>query len=1129
LSHDSSLEPILRAVEPAVRLVPERYLRQVLHYLSDWGQALPTNLNLPYWVSRRDLVAGELLPAHYLTGKEPELLLISDPDDRMIGGAAVEIQLRAYWRLLFQAAVMRAIDRKVAAGSLTEAACLERLDRFGTAAAREIRFVLLSEHLIAADAGAIARYRTFAAVYLDLAAFEEHAAEQYFPSLTAKNSVNRLLAEDVDVAGLLSATRPTGAADPHREPPPDELWATPAPAPSPPPAAGEPSGLLRRALEAEENGNNVRAAILRRQVAAGVTGEAHELAVTGARTALGKTVEALGEVFGWDDAARQEWRQALTPLLEPAAHGVWPRAARCLYELQKISADLNREVYAIDLPESVRTFGRRPVKRPLPHARPVLILMSLKKAHAQMLRSGLAPAAQLRLDRLFHHQIHAVEHDIRRDFTPIMAGALADAGLAPAGTVEDVACDKVVAELLDRVCDRGYLRIGNLRDAVARNRLKMNDLAGPGEFLRGDALLRADINLAYALDGVYRKGEIYLRGIHRLISVFFGTPLGRLFTLYIAVPFGGAFLTLMFMEELRHIGEKLVKLVSKPAAVAKAPPRAAQPRGTPAPHEVIDPDEIDFDDETGEVVYYELPASTITSDQVDVDDEGNPFLFGTAPGAALVTDVFTSSAPASQQPEHPHASALIAWPTIVGFGFFLLLMFHVPPFRRAVFALLAALWRVVRAVLWDVPRGVLRSRTLRGFRQSRPVRFLVNHFWSPLLLTMLLFATMLLAGVSPWFLLRWGIWIWAGLTIAYSTPWGWVVQDRAAEAVSDWWRLVRVNLIPGLIATIIDWFKMLANWVERQLYAVDEWLRFRGGDSQGSLAMKAILGLIWFPIAYTFRFVFYLLVEPQVNPVKHFPVVTVSHKVIWPMVPQIAESTGVSVVTVSMFVNGIPGIFGFIAWELKENWRLYRANRSARLRPVVLGSHGESMRGLLRPGFHSGTVPKLYRKLRHADHARAVRLHHDLEHTEVGVRNFAQRELIDLLAHSPDWGRVPLQVGGVRFGCQRLTLELTAPNLGRDPFALAFENVGGQIEATVEQIGWADKLTEPQRAAFAAALRGFLDMAAVERVDGRRRAEGPSPLGPGFADLARRVTWAEWVGQWNNPPAEVTNGTQKPT
>ena len=51
-----------------------------------------------------------------------------------------------------------------------------------------------------------------------------------------------------------------------------------------------------------------------------------------------------------------------------------------------------------------------------------------------------------------------------------------------------------------------------------------------------------------------------------------------------------------------------------------------------------------------------------------------------------------------------------------------------------------------------------------------------------------------------------------------------------------------------------------------------------------------------------------------------------------------------------MIFTGIPGIFGFLAWELKENWRLYAANRPPRLKPVVLGHHGETMRGLLRPG-----------------------------------------------------------------------------------------------------------------------------------------------------------------------------------
>ena len=180
-----------------------------------------------------------------------------------------------------------------------------------------------------------------------------------------------------------------------------------------------------------------------------------------------------------------------------------------------------------------------------------------------------------------------------------------------------------------------------------------------------------------------------------------------------------------------------------------------------------------------------------------------------------MTDVFTSSAPTTPHPDHPHASNLIAWPSIVGFGVFLLLMFHVPPFRRAVFGILAYLWWAVRGVIWDVPMGIWRaSRTVRGVRHSLPVQFLSHHFWSPLLITLLLFATMLLVGVSPWFLLKWGIWIWACLTLAYNTPWGWVIQDRIAEAVSDWWRVVRVNLLPGLIATIIDWFTMLANWID---------------------------------------------------------------------------------------------------------------------------------------------------------------------------------------------------------------------------------------------------------------------------------------------------------------------------
>jgi hypothetical protein len=234
-------------------------------------------------------------------------------------------------------------------------------------------------------------------------------------------------------------------------------------------------------------------------------------------------------------------------------------------------------------------------------------------------------------------------------------------------------------------------------------------------------------------------------------------------------------------------------------------------------------------------------------------------------------------------------------------------------------------------------------------------------------------------------------------------------------------------------------------------------------------------------------------------------------------VPQLVELTNLSVWTVSTFINGIPGIFGFIAWELKENWRLYKANRAPRLKPVMIGSHGESMRGLLRPGFHSGTVPKLFRKLRHAGRARASWLHHDLDHAAEGVERFVERELVELVARSPDWGNVRVTIADIRFGCQRAVVELAAENLGRDALVMAFENMGGGIEFTLEEVGWADKLTEPQRAVFVLALRGLLDMAAVESIDGRPRVEAVAPLGAGLADLGRRVAWTEWVERWDHP------------
>ena len=71
-----------------------------------------------------------------------------------------------------------------------------------------------------------------------------------------------------------------------------------------------------------------------------------------------------------------------------------------------------------------------------------------------------------------------------------------------------------------------FFTLGDLRDALSRNNLKQPDFAGAADFLRGDALLRADGRLAVALDGVYQRGEFYLRWMQRFSSLAFGTRTG---------------------------------------------------------------------------------------------------------------------------------------------------------------------------------------------------------------------------------------------------------------------------------------------------------------------------------------------------------------------------------------------------------------------------------------------------------------------------------------------------------------------------------------------------------------------------------------------------------------------------
>ena len=134
----------------------------------------------------------------------------------------------------------------------------------------------------------------------------------------------------------------------------------------------------------------------------------------------------------------------------------------------------------------------------------------------------------------------------------------------PANLPERVAYRKLVEELLDPIVARGFTNLGDLRDAASRGNLKLGDVTSPAEFLRGDRLLQSDRALAQALDGVHRRGEVYLRWLQRFSALAFGTPVGRFLTLFLALPFGGSFVLLKGLEEIDElaIGRLSRRLIS---------------------------------------------------------------------------------------------------------------------------------------------------------------------------------------------------------------------------------------------------------------------------------------------------------------------------------------------------------------------------------------------------------------------------------------------------------------------------------------------------------------------------------------------------------------------------------------
>lgn len=471
---------------------------------------------------------------------------------------------------------------------------------------------------------------------------------------------------------------------------------------------------------------------------------------------------------------------------------------------------------------------------------------------------------------------------------------------------------------------------------------------------------------------------------------------------------------------------------------------------------------------------------------------GGPYLFVEAV-AILLKEEYGHTMPKS-----------VRYPMVILMGFFLLGLMHVPSFRQRCKQTAVQFGQLLRIVLIDWPKRALQITALRQLMSSWPVELIMSYLLKPLLVCVLFrfWLPEKFESALNLFLL-----FLAANFVLNSRP-GLAAGEAVFFALGKLYELLRAGLLPGLVRLVLAVFKQTVDTVEYVLFTVDEWLRFRSGDSRFSMAVRSVLGVLWFPVSYLMRFYMLVLIEPGINPIK-FPVCSLAAKFIYPF--GVTLAAGMAELLAPLFggltagvIAGstvwlLPDAFGFLFWEMKENWRLYRANRSPNLQPAIVGAHGETVRRLLQPGFHSGILPKLFARLRRAERDaaetgnwQAVRVcGHELQKVERALQRLVDREVVELVRQSSHWTGKPLSAGRIALASSRTSLELVHPEFPAEPVWLDIEDAAGWLVAGVQGPGWLDRIAPRQKQAVTLALAGLFKLAGVDLV--RQQIEANLP------------------------------------
>ncbi len=1194
------IEELRRALShanPSAFLVEPRVIRRVIRERFGFAHL---SASIPHAESQivladdvRHLVHPDELGLTSFTDLPADCLLVCQPDEGELEHWPMQELLQQVWRRLFHAEIDRELLRRLHT-DIHRADVQERIASIGQVEFDEAHFVLRNELRLVDQESRIEAWREFVALYLEMKHFEPDLLTVWFPSVVERPQIDQVLARDINAAEILQRTQLYGATSPDLTPhvvrdearlintrrdwslgigivPSDRAYVS----------------QLRRRERANERGNTVAAAVCAIRAAQRATSDdKRDAAQEKARADVRYLVERLRRAISFPEQDTDAWHASLWELATNSVHGFWNSEKRLLFDLQKVCLDHERVTYKVDLVKWVVSRGRRPLRRPLSSLREVMMAKHLASSAARLVYVRLSGIERERLTALLQQAARLAEQQMRERMRPVIQQTLRDVQLIPANIPEQVAFDKLSEDSLDCIVDRGYLTMGYLRDQISKNDLKLPDLTQLHELWRGDHLLRADDRLDVALDGVYRRGEFYLRLLQITSSLFFGTRAGRFATLFLLIPFGGAVVVVEGVKHIVHMFHPKPKAKATEARdsdssdvaegdgsivefTAPSGPTASElmeeflteiplaknassiaesdsiVESQPAAGErlsfgqgateslIVSPvsDSVVIESESSRALsipQVDSPAATASNDR---ELNSQSALNTTAQDETLISQSTREERPEAKEeasaagtsgkdldtsatreavavpPEDAREaidqivnSRIETLSSVLLVGFLLMALIHVKPFREWFFAQMFRALKLLRTVVIDLPQTILHLPVVQKLWRNRTFVRIRRVVLTPVLISVIgcRFVPWLLNGVA----LNW--WWVSAITVlsslALNSRLGRDTQELTAEWVGNTWYKLHARVVMAVIDWVIDFFRMLLNFLERFLYAVDEWLRFHSDESWLSIVVKAVLGVIWSFASFLIRIYVNLLIEPTFHPVKHFPVVTVAHKMILPgliylegsmvdvLSPYLGTALARSVTWFNIFF--IPGIFGFAVWELKENWRLYLANRKENLTPVPVGSHGETVARLLRPGFHSGTLPKLFRRLRRLEHQsasfkrfsarRAARGR--LEHVETAIRSFVERDLVRLLELCPVWSETGLRCGHIHAASNSFSVDIECSKLGETPVSLLFQEQSSWVVASIHETGWLRFASADQLRSFQNAIEGFYRKGGIDLV-----------------------------------------------